>query len=221
MISVFDPFGDYESAGYLRNALNETDLHFVKKMEHDAFLSNLPKAIQYLSQIPTLDYQALLQTHHIIFKELYPWAGQDRLVTTPNNTVRKGQIVFANPEDIETTVNRALNANVAGDVLGGLALAHPFLDGNGRAMAVFFSEHQLRQDKVVRWDTMPRSEYLNALGQAIMTGTTPLNDLLRQHSTRVKRRSPSSLEILSNINWSGRRVVPEAPKSLMARLFKS
>ena len=218
---TFDPFGDFETNGYLRNSQKQKDLAIIKKMEHDRFLANLPDAINFLAQTSTLNYTDLLEVHKILFYPFYPWAGQDRMITTPDHTVRKGNIVFANPEDITGTIEQALTQTQASSVLSGLAQAHPFLDGNGRAISVFFLEQQLRQGRIVRLDWMPRSSYLNALGQAIMGDEDQLKALLHSHTTKqwIKRSSQSSLNVLSAINWSGRRPEMSNPPTLIGKIF--
>ena len=53
---TFDPFGDFETQGYLRN----------------------------LAKVKRLTYIGLLETHRILFEAVYPWAGQDRGKTAPD-----------------------------------------------------------------------------------------------------------------------------------------
>jgi cell filamentation protein len=48
---VFDPFGDYSSAGYLRNHDREKNLAIVKIAEHELFRAQLPTALEYLASI--------------------------------------------------------------------------------------------------------------------------------------------------------------------------
>lgn len=107
MTHVFDPFGDFETKGYLRNTLGEKNLQEVKSMEHILFLSQLPSTLDWLAT-QSLNYDTLLQTHQRLFVDFYPWAGQDRLTVLPDTTVKKGEIVFANPEEIQSAVVDAL-----------------------------------------------------------------------------------------------------------------
>ena len=119
MTNVFDPFGDFETKGYLRNTLGEKNLHEVKSMEHIVFLSQLPSTLDWLATQP-LTYATLLQTHQRLFGDFYPWAGQDRLTVLPDITVKKGGVVFADPEVMEQGVTNALNQKSPDMVLGGL-----------------------------------------------------------------------------------------------------
>ena len=47
---MFDPFGDYDSRGYLRNTAGEKDLEIIKIAEHELFRAQLPIALDFLSE---------------------------------------------------------------------------------------------------------------------------------------------------------------------------
>lgn len=138
---TFDPFGDFETQGYLRNLAKEKDLDIVRRLEHTSFTTGLDAALEYLGGIERLFYPNLLETHRILFEAVYPRAGQDRLATAPDLAISKGRVLFARPQDIRRAVEFALKHGQdaefmrakPGLVMGYLAYAHPFLDGNGRA----------------------------------------------------------------------------------------
>ena len=44
---MFDPFKDFDSAGYLRNFEGEKNLDIVKMAEHELFRAELPEAVDY------------------------------------------------------------------------------------------------------------------------------------------------------------------------------
>jgi len=88
---VFDPFRDYETAGYLRNFQGEKDLEIVKVAEHDLFKAQLPSAMQYLAGCKHIEYENFLKVHEILFSGLYPWAGQDRPLSCPIGTCPRGR----------------------------------------------------------------------------------------------------------------------------------
>lgn len=89
---MFDPFGDFESCGYLRSG--EKDLEIVKVLEHELFRANLPDAVLYLQKAKPITYKHFLQVHHILFSGVYPWAGQDRTATAPESAISKGESVW-------------------------------------------------------------------------------------------------------------------------------
>jgi cell filamentation protein len=91
---TFYPFGDFATAGYLRNFEKEKDLEIVKRAENSSFTTGLDEAFELLAKSKQLTYEHVLQTHGILFGAVYPWAGQDRLVTTPKLSIRKGNVAY-------------------------------------------------------------------------------------------------------------------------------
>jgi cell filamentation protein len=87
---TFDVFGDFETRGYLRNSEGLKDLAQVKRLEHRVFLRNLEFAVEYLKRVEPITYQNVLDTHKILFHDLYRWAGQDRQATAPDIAIARG-----------------------------------------------------------------------------------------------------------------------------------
>ena len=94
---MFDPFGDYATAGYLRNYLQEKDLDLIKQAEHELFRAQMPEAMAYLERRKRIEYADFLQVHQILFSGLYPWAGADRQQVAPQSAIRKGSVEFCHP----------------------------------------------------------------------------------------------------------------------------
>lgn len=171
----FDPFGDFESRGYLRNVLGEKDARVVKHLEHLAFLASVSEAFEYLRSIPRLHYDDVLKTHQILFGNLYLWAGQDRMQTAPEIAVSKGPVLFAHPRDAQSAVEYGLKlgsdpktmAERPGEAMGYLAFGHPFLDGNGRTIMVVHAELAERAGFSVDWASTSKTAYLEALTREI------------------------------------------------------
>jgi len=103
----FDPFGDFETNGYLRNVEKEKDLDIVKRLEHASFTTGLDEAFTLLGKSRRFSYSDVLRTHGILFSAVYPWAGQDRLSIAPKLSVRRGPIIFAFPSEIRPAVEFA------------------------------------------------------------------------------------------------------------------
>ena len=74
---TFDPFGDFETQGYLRNLAKEKDPEIVRRLEHTAFTTGIDVAFEYLAKVKHLSYPDVIETHRILFDAVYPWAGQD------------------------------------------------------------------------------------------------------------------------------------------------
>jgi cell filamentation protein len=172
---TFDPFGDFETKGYLRNSARAKDATIIRKMEHASFTTGLDAAFEALSKRNSLAYDDVLSSHKILFDAVYPWAGEDRLSTAPTLVISKGigenRVRFADPQDIERAVAYALKlgrdktfmASKPGEVMGYLAFAHPFLDGNGRAIMVVHCVLAHRAGISIDWASTDKNEYLAAL----------------------------------------------------------
>ena len=85
---TFDPFGDFEELGYLRNIAGFKDLAMVKALEHGSFQRNLARAMTELADAKFIEYKHILNIHKTLFGDLYPWAGQDRWVKAPLLLIR-------------------------------------------------------------------------------------------------------------------------------------
>lgn len=181
----FDPFGDFETAGYLRNTQGLTDPESVKHVEHSLFVANLDDAIEMLRSCKVIDYDSFLDVHRILFEDFYPWAGQDRVTTAPDLYISKGDTHFAQASEIRMAVDWGLklaNENLldnCGTVMGQFALGHPFLDGNGRTIMLLFGELCYRAGFGIAWEATTKADYLTALTQELDDPrSAPLNAYL-------------------------------------------
>ncbi|KKL73311.1 hypothetical protein LCGC14_2076180 [marine sediment metagenome] len=184
-ILPFDPFGDFETEGYLRNTQGLTDPESVKHVEHSMFVANLDDAIGMLRARKVIDYGSFLEVHRILFEEFYPWAGQDRMTTAPKLYISKGDVRFAQASEVRMAVDWGLNLaskNVlenCGTVMGQFALGHPFLDGNGRTIMLVFGELCYRAGFGIAWEGTRKADYLQALTQELDDPrSAPLNAYL-------------------------------------------
>ena len=172
---MFDPFGDFESAGYLRNVRRDKNPRNIKRFEHDVFEANLPRALEYLAARETIDYSDFLVVHRTLFSSYYPWAGQDRATTTPSRSINKGAVEFAHPADTRRAVEFGLRiaaqqmVNKPGEVMGQFAYGHPFLDGNGRMMLLVHAELCHRAGFRIDWARSTKDGYLEALTAEIVS----------------------------------------------------
>ena len=186
---MFDPFNDFATEGYLRNYKKEKDERIVKKNEYDLFSANLPDALRYISSKKVITYNDFLKIHDLLFSDLYPWAGQDRLITSPNTAISKAGIMFSHPKDIKRAVDEGLRlghikikmSESPGMIMGLFAYGHPFLDGNGRTMLIVHMELSYRAGFSIAWSSTTKENYLIALSEEIKTpGRGILDDYLHQ-----------------------------------------
>ena len=172
---MFDPFKDFEQAGYLRNRYGEKDPKIVQELEHQLFRAGLGEALTHLAKCRDLVYEDFLQVHQILFSAFYPWAGQDRTVTASKIAVTKSGTWFSHPLDSQRAVEAGLRIardkqrlrQRPGEVMGLFAYAHPFLDGNGRTMLVVHSELCHRAGFSIEWQRTRKLDYLSALSAEI------------------------------------------------------
>jgi cell filamentation protein len=168
---TFDPFGDFETRGYLRNLAQEKDTAIVRRLEHASFTTGLDEAFAELSKRKPLTYADVLATHKILFEAVYPWAGQDRATTSPDIAVSRGGVLFAHPKFVQNAVEHALTLGSdpktmrarPGEVMGYLAHGHPFLDGNGRTILVIHAVLAQRAGFSIDWAATDKTAYLEAL----------------------------------------------------------
>ncbi len=172
---TFDPFGDFETRGYLHNVARTKDSKIIRQMEHASFTTGLDAAFAKLASRKQLSYDDVLSTHKTLFDAVYPWAGQDRLTTAPRLVVSKGndttKISFAYPQDIRRAVDFGLGhgqdkkfmATRPGEIMGYLAYGHPFLDGNGRTIMVLHCVLAQRAGLSIDWAATSKNDYLAAL----------------------------------------------------------
>ncbi|WP_448089223.1 Fic family protein [Pseudomonas azerbaijanoccidentalis] len=178
---TFDPFGDFETAGYLQNSLQLKDPGEVKESEHLSFELSIEDALSFLAKKKSIDYKAVLKVHEILFSGFYHWAGKDRNELVPHLAVFKGSqnnprhTLFEHPNAIKMSVDYALElaANKQrfrdhpGEVMGQLAFSHPFLDGNGRTILLVFMELCYRARFAIDWSKTGKDGYLRALSEEI------------------------------------------------------
>jgi cell filamentation protein len=190
----FDPFGDFETKGYLRNILGLKDAVAVKRGEHRAFRFNLPVTLEQIAGRREISYEGILTVHKTLFSSLYPWAGQDRAALAPSQVLSKGGFAFAYPRAIRDVAEHALErghdrAHIRsrpGHLLGELAYAHPFLDGNGRTILVVFNELAHRAGMSIDWLRGDKTAWLDALTRQILA---PESDALDSYLGPLIRRA--------------------------------
>lgn len=192
-LMVFDPFGDFETKGYLRNSMGLRDMRAIKHAEHLAFKAHVEDVLVALAtRGERLGYQDVLYAHKQFFGSLYPWAGKDRAAVLPGQAVGKGTDfeLFAHPQDIQRAMEHGLEMGQdaetlrhrPGEVMGYLAYAHPFLDGNGRTIMAVHAELMRRADMHIHWRAIGKTRYLGALTQELSTpGQGFLDGLLKPH----------------------------------------
>ena len=124
-----------------------------------------------IQQIEVGTTRGLQQIHHYLFQDLYDFAGVIR-----EQNISKGNFRFANSLYLkealgkieqmpETTFEVIINKYVE------MNIAHPFLEGNGRSTRIWL-DLILKKNlgKVVNWQNVDKTLYLQAMAQAVGHG---------------------------------------------------
>lgn len=110
--------------------------------------------------------------HRALFDGLYDFAGQIRLKNISKGGFRFANSLYLQPalEAIEKMPESTFEEIVAKYVE--MNIAHPFMEGNGRATRIWL-DMMLRRalGKVVDWRRIPREDYMQAMERS------PINDL--------------------------------------------
>jgi len=191
-LTILDPFGYYQTEGYLRNLFKEKDLEIVGHLETAAFEAQVLQAIRSLRRQPTVNYEHITETHRRLFDSVYPWAGQDRAVYAPHIAIGKAgyKTFFAHPADIRKAAEYALNRakdtkylhDHPGEVFGYLAHAHPFLEGNGRTILTVYAELCRRGGFHIQWENIDKGTFLRALTDELLKPGSSMNELLLRYA---------------------------------------
>jgi cell filamentation protein len=172
-LPILDPFGDFETEGYLRNVYGVKDLELIGHLETAVFQQEVLRTVRFLRRVPILQYEHITETHRQLFDSLYPWTGQDRSVTAPTIAIAKGgyKTLFSHPADCRLAAEYALREGQdvkylrahPGELFGYLAYSHPFLEGNGRTNLTVFAELARRANFHVKWEDINKQEFLDTL----------------------------------------------------------
>ena len=171
---MFDPFGDAQTAGYLRNVHGIKERRRIEALERLAVQGNIVPAASFQHSIRgPIRYSHVLRTHKTLLGALYPWAGNDRSITTPDFHITKAGLkdLFSDPRDVRRAMEYALSEasnpstmrQKPGWVMGLMAYSHPFLDGNGRTIMAVHQELCFRSGFHIDWRKTDKSRYLSTL----------------------------------------------------------
>jgi len=207
---VFDPFKDFETKGYLRNVSGFKNLHEVKKLEAISVHKNIETALRNLQNKEYISYGDILETHKILFSAVYPWAGQDRSKTAPDIAISKSgyNAIFSHPMDCQRAGDYALMMGndsailleKPGEVMGLLAHAHPFLDGNGRTIMVVYEDLCRRANVAINWLKTSKQDYLRALTKELENpGKGHLDDYLKPYLIGHARNFYKTIETFRSV----------------------
>lgn len=161
-----DPYIDPASK-ILQNLLGITSNEELKRAEAQAVLLHMDEVADYLANEGTLAFDTWQGIHHLLFQDVYSWAGEPRTI----NMGREGKSVFNTAAEIvpECTalMDRVTNADrfhlAMGAFYAEMNFQHPFREGNGRTLKCLFSAIALRHRVWIYWEKIDTAAYIKAL----------------------------------------------------------
>jgi len=127
--------------------------------------------------------KGLQQIHRYLFNMLYDFAGQIRKQNISKGTFRFANALYLNEAltKIEQMPESSYEEIIAKYVE--MNVAHPFVEGNGRAMRIWLDMIlKARLKKVVNWQFVDKTHYLQAMERSPVN-TLEIWTLLQEHLT--------------------------------------
>lgn len=170
--TIQDPYC-YEGTDVLKNRLSIRDSQALAEAESILSQHRIVEIYMYQPVVGRFGFAYLCNLHRYIFQDVYEWAGAIREIR-----IAKGLSAFAYPEHIKSEARRIFDRlknekNLRGlnraDFLGRSAwyigeinALHPFREGNGRALRIFFWLLGKNAGWEIRFEDMEAQEWLNA-----------------------------------------------------------
>lgn len=169
-----DP-GCFPGTSILRNKLNLRDPELLTEAEAE-FAASAAETIEIAAPPFNLDY--LCGLHRQLFDEVYDWAGQLRTVDISKGNTRFCTAARIAPEASRLLEGLAAKQNFSGlersdlvrdtaELYGELNMIHPFRDGNGRALRLFFEHLIIVCGYAVSWKEVDQDEWIAACIAAV------------------------------------------------------
>lgn len=164
-----DPYC-YPGTTTLRNLLNIRDSAVLERVDAEHALA---RAQEFKPDFDELGFAGLEQIHKYLFQDIYDWAGVIRTID-----ITKGATRFCTASRIDAEANR-LFKNLANESLlmslpldhlqarvahyyCELNVLHPFRDGNGRALRLYFEVLMANAGHVVSWEGLSQRDWIGA-----------------------------------------------------------
>ena len=182
----WDPYLDLDT-GVLRNRLGIGDREELARAEAALTASRLYDLQR--GHLPgRYDLEHLRSFHHVIFGDVYDWAGELRTVSIgrgglfclPQHLVLFGEEAFgrlARADHLRGLSRDAFVGRLA-ELLAEINFLHPFREGNGRTQRAFVAQLARDAGYRTRWVLMDPATNVAASAAALRGNTVPLRELL-------------------------------------------
>lgn len=191
---TIDPYV-YPGSDVLKNKLNIRDAKALERVELELTYARAQQPLP----AGNFDYNHLKAIHHHYFSCLYEWAGEERQVG-----ISKNDDLFALPERIEPSINHVFHSLAKENYLCHLDLpifteraayyfnelnaVHPFREGNGRTLRVFFDQLATKAHYVLDWSKVSRDFYVEASVQGFQGEHSLMGKVFSQIAKPMEQR---------------------------------
>jgi cell filamentation protein len=122
-----------------------------------------------LATLKVGSFVGLKQIHKILFGDIYEFAGKLREVNVAKGSFRFAPVMYlaASLKAIDKMPQQTFDQIIEKYIE--MNVAHPFREGNGRAMRIWL-DLMLKQElkKVIDWNKVDKEEYLSAMARSVV-----------------------------------------------------
>ncbi|EPE2648936.1 Fic family protein [Vibrio furnissii] len=183
-----DPYC-YPGSDVLINLLNLRDADALAEAESQFVHFRYMGYVCEINALEDFTLEHFLHLHHVLFQDIYSWAGQLRDVD-----ISKGNTHFCNCQFIGNELTKQLKrlpalrkcedryAAVAltADIFCEINVIHPFREGNGRATRFFFEELLFVAGYEIEWPTVSKESWIKANVDGVYGDLKGLRDIFNQ-----------------------------------------
>lgn len=207
----------YQDNGVLKNNLGLSNYQDLNPIERD--LSNIRyQELEALDRKPQFNSQYYLNSHKYLFQDIYPWAGETRVVD-----IAKGGNVFVPYQYIVKEVdmslkklenslssnpnNKKLIAQSLANFLGDVNSIHPFPEDNGRTQRLFTNEVAKEYGYKINWNAVSNEKVKEVSIQAHAGNYTPLTKLIDRQLHKMEHNLENQLSEKQKVSLNSARKV--------------
>jgi cell filamentation protein len=155
-----------------RNYLGIVDFEVLTKIER-VFVHKRLRELSVAETEGGFDGAHLRMTHRFIFQDIFPWAGELRIVDITKGTSDFGRAIYISSaldellvklhqERLLTGLDRKAFAARAAYYLGEINAIHPFREGNGRTQREFIRQLAVQAGHPLSWVGFTQEEMVSA-----------------------------------------------------------
>lgn len=178
----------YRGTTTLKNKLNIQHIDELEKAERDITALTIKKVV---FKPPPYDLNYMQSLHHLLFLELYEWAGELRSVD-----ISKGGTRFCTCSRIVAESQKLFNSLQKENWLKNLSkkdfceklaeyycefnMIHPFREGNGRVQRLLFEHLALSAGYDLDWDDIAQNEWVQANIGGVNVNYEPMEKIFKR-----------------------------------------